>query len=102
MTWLWGTLAAVALLWPDRISSTLDGVPLDRVAEAVLIGALFPALWVFHARFLSTRFARLSIVALLAWRVCASAFLVQDGWCVRFEPTRPYVWENGCTARLGS
>ena len=35
---LWGLLAAVALLWPDRISSAFDGVPLDRPPEAILIG----------------------------------------------------------------
>ena len=27
MTWLWGSLTAVALLWPDRVSGPLDGVP---------------------------------------------------------------------------
>ena len=48
MTWLWGLFAAGALLWPDRISGPFDGVPLDRVAEAVLVagvlaGALVPS-----------------------------------------------------------
>ena len=38
MTWFWGLLAAGALLWPDRISGPFDGVPLDRAAEAVLVG----------------------------------------------------------------
>jgi hypothetical protein len=87
---MWGLLAAVALLWPDRLSGPFDGVPLDRTAEAILIGAVVPALWVFHPRFLATRFARASIVALLVWRMCSTLLFVQDGWCLRFEPSRPF------------
>jgi hypothetical protein len=90
MTWLWGLVAASALLWPDRIASPFDGVPLDRAVEVVFIGAVFPALWVFHPRFLATRFARAAIVALVIWRAFTAMALVQDGWCVRFEPSRPY------------
>lgn len=90
MMWLWGLVAAAALLWPDRINSPLDGVPLDRTAEAILIGLVFPALWVFHPRFLATRFARASIIALVAWKAFGTSTLVQDGWCVRFQPERPF------------
>jgi hypothetical protein len=90
MTWLFGPLAAVALLWPDHISSPFDGVPLDRTAEAILVGVAFPALWMLHPPFLATRLARVLIVALLVWRASAAALFVQDGWCVRFEPSRPY------------
>jgi hypothetical protein len=91
VTGIWGLLAAIALLWPDRLSGPLDGIPLDRWPEAVAIGVLFPALCVFHPRFLATRLARASIGALLVWRVCAALLFVQDGWCLRFEPSRPYV-----------
>ena len=87
---LWGLLAAVALLWPDRISSAFDGVPLDRPPEAILIGLVFPCLWLFHPAFLRSRGARILIVALVAWRIVAAAALVQDGWCMRFEPARRY------------
>ena len=86
---LWGILAAAALLWPDRISGPFDGVPLDRVTEAVLIAAIMPALWYVHPRFLRTSRARGCILALAAWRVCAALLFVQEGWCVRFEPARP-------------
>ena len=89
VTGIWGLLAAIALLWPDRLSGPLDG-PLDRWPEAVAIGVLFPALCVFHPRFLATRLARASIGALLVWRACAALLFVQDGWCLRFEPSRPY------------
>jgi hypothetical protein len=90
MTWFWGLLAAAALLWPDHISSPFDGVPLDRTAEAILVGVVFPLLLVLHPHFLATRLARGAIVALVVWRTCAASLFVQDGWCVRFEPSRPY------------
>jgi hypothetical protein len=87
---LWGILAAAALLWPDRISGPFDGVPLDRVAEAVLVAGVFPALWYVHPRFLRTSRARACILALVAWRICAATLFVQDGWCLRFQPARPF------------
>jgi hypothetical protein len=90
MTWVWGLMAAASLLWPDRLDGPLDGVPLDRATEAILIGALFPALWWLHRRFLTTRIARVCILALLAWKGLSSELLVQDGWCLRFEPALPY------------
>ena len=89
MTWLWGLLAAGALLWPDHISGPFDGIPLDRVAEAVLIGGVFPALWYFAPAFLKTTPARVGVVLLVAWRIASALLFAQDGWCVRFEPARP-------------
>src|SRR4030095_9410683 len=94
MTAIWGSLAAVALLWPDRIAGPFDGVPLDRPLEAILIGALFPLLLWYGPRFLRTRLAHLCITLLLAWRITAALLLAQPGWCVRFEPARPYVNEQ--------
>ncbi|MEP7304155.1 MAG: hypothetical protein ABJA98_01430 [Acidobacteriota bacterium] len=90
MTWVWGLLAAAGLLWPDRLSGPLDGVPLDRLTETVLVGAVFPALWWLHRRFLTTRFARICILLLLGWKGVSASMFVQDGWCVRFEPALPY------------
>jgi hypothetical protein len=88
-------LAAGALLWPDRISGPFDGVPLDRVAEAVLVAGVLPALWYFQPRFLRTRRARACILVLVAWRLCSALLFVQDGWCVRFEPARPFAKDAG-------
>jgi hypothetical protein len=85
-----GLLAAVAVLWPCRISGLFDGVPLDGRAEAMLVGAVFPALWWFHPRFLDTRTARACVIALLGWKALTAATLVQDGWCVSMVPSRPY------------
>jgi len=91
LTWAWGLAAIVALLWPARTAGPLDGLPLDGVAEAVLIGVVFPSLLWFHPRFLRTSLARGAVVALLAWKAFALVALVPDGWCVRFEPGRPLV-----------
>jgi len=91
VTWVWGFTAVVALLWPAHTAGPLDGLPLDGVAEAILIGVVFPALLWFHPRFLRTAVARGAILALLAWKAFAAVALVPDGWCVRFEPGRPYV-----------
>ena len=91
LTWIWGLILTAALLWPGRLSGPFDGAPLDGMAEAVVVGVLFPALWWFHPRFLTTRFARTCVVALLAWKAFTAVTLVQDGWCVRFVPATPYV-----------
>ena len=92
---LWGLLAAAALLWPDRISGPFDGVPLDRIAEAVLVAAVLPLLWYLHPRFLRSRRARACILLLAAWRIAASLLFVQDGWCVRFQPARAFAKDAG-------
>jgi hypothetical protein len=92
---LWGLLAAAALLWPDRISGPFDGVPLDRVAEAVLVGGVLPTLWCLHPRFLRSSRARACILVLVTWRIASALLFVQDGWCVRFQPTRPFAKDAG-------
>lgn len=90
----WGLLASVGLLWPDHLAGPFDGIPLDRQLEAVAVGLVLPALWWFDAAFLSRRSTQVLIVLLCAWKLFSSTMLVQDGWCVRFEPARPYVWEQ--------
>src|SRR5262245_37265360 len=91
MTWLWGLLAAAALLWPDRVAGALDGVPLDRALEAIAVGMVVPVLFVVQPRFVTTRAARVLIVLLAASRLLSASTFKQDGWCVRFEPARRYV-----------
>jgi hypothetical protein len=88
---VWGLAAAAALLWPARTGGPLDGLPLDGVAEAILVGVVFPSLLWFHPRFLRTTGARAAIVALLGWKAFGAALLVPDGWCVTFVPGRPIV-----------
>ena len=91
MPWLWGVLAALGLLWPDRVAGAFDGVPLDGTAEAILIGVVFPSLWWFQPQFLKARLSRAAVILLIIWRASACALFAQDGWCVRFAPARPYV-----------
>lgn len=88
---MWALFAAVALLWPSRIAGTFDGIPLETPAKAILLGLVLPCLLWFHASFLRTRVARAAIVVLAAWKIVMAVALVPDGWCVRFEPTRPLV-----------
>jgi hypothetical protein len=90
MTVVWGLLAAAALLWPDHMTSWFDGAPLDRPAEAFVAAVIVPLLWALDPAFLKTRVARAAIVLLLAWRAFSSVALVQEGFCVRFQPSRPY------------
>src|SRR5262249_21620120 len=91
MTWIWGLVAVAALVWPDHVASALDGAPLDRPAEAIVIGLLVPTLWWLHPRFLGTRAARALIAALVVMKIVTGTAFVQEGFCVRFEPQRPYV-----------
>jgi hypothetical protein len=88
---VWGIAAAVALLWPARLSGPLDGMPLDGVVEAILVGVVFPTLLWFHPRFLRTTGVRGAILTILAWKAVAVLTLVPDGWCVKFVPGRPIV-----------
>jgi hypothetical protein len=90
MSWLWGAIAAAALVWPDRVSGLFDGVPLDRIPEAVVVAAVFPLLWGLHPSFLRRPLVRTIIVLLVAWRAIAASAFAQEGWCVRFAPARPY------------
>jgi hypothetical protein len=87
-------LAAIALLlWPDHLSGPLDGMPLDRVAEAILLGLVTPFHWWLHPGYLRHRFVRALIVALVVAKF-GSSFLVRDGWCVQFETPKPLVTDS--------
>lgn len=68
----------------------MDGAPLDTGLDAVLLGLVFPALAWLLPQFSRDRRARAAIVTLLLWKAVTAATLVQDGWCVRILPTRPY------------
>ena len=80
---------AVALLWPGRALSALDGMPLDGVAEAIVIGLVVPALWWAHRRFLDSRTARALIVALVAVKCAGAVLLTPQGLCARFTTGAP-------------
>jgi hypothetical protein len=83
----------LALWWPAHLQGPLDGAPLDRPLEAILLGLLFPALWWFHPNFLRQPFARVTISLLLLTKTGAS-LLAPAGWCVRFDPPAPIVRDS--------
>ena len=87
-------LVLVAAWWPSRITGVFDGAPFDTAADAVVLGLLLPVLlWLAPAAFRDRR-AAAAILALLGWKALASTALVQDGWCTRIEPSRPYVLDS--------
>ena len=96
---LWGFAAIALLLWPDHLSGPLDGMPLDGVAEAILLGLVTPFLWWLHPGYLRHRFVRALIVALVIAKF-GSSFLVRDGWCVQFDTAKPLV--NDSAGRIHS
>jgi hypothetical protein len=93
LDWIWGPLAAAALWWPAHLRGPLDGAPLDRPLEALLLGLVFPALWWFHPAFLRPPPVRAAIALLLLTKTAAS-LLAPAGWCVRFDPPAPIVRDS--------
>lgn len=84
----------VAAWWPSRVTGLLDGAPFDNAADAVVLGLLLPVLlWLAPAAY-RTRRAQVVVVALLAWKAFTSVAFVQQGWCARVEPSRPYVLDG--------
>ena len=90
---MWTALLAAALLWPGHGLGLLDGIPLDRGFEAVVIGALVPALWWLHPAFTRGRMVKAAVLLLVALKVADVTLLTQQGLCARFE-TSP-LFENG-------
>jgi hypothetical protein len=90
---LWGSAAIAALLWPGHLGGLLDGAPLDRVPEAVLLGLVTPLLWWLHPGYLRNRFVQVLIVALVLAKA-GSLFLAPDGWCVQFDTPKPLVTDS--------
>jgi hypothetical protein len=87
---VWIAALAAAVLWPSKALSMFDGIPLDGRAEAVLVGIGVPLLLWLRARYLDSPFARVLIVALLAFRIADAALLTQQGLCARFSTAAPY------------
>ncbi len=89
-TGAWGLAAVAALAWQGHLAGPLDGAPLDRVVEAILVGLAVPVLWWLHPSFLRHRISRALIASLILAKVAALP-LAQDGWCVQFDTPRPLV-----------
>ena len=91
---MWRVLAILAVLWPSRVSGILDGPPLDTPLEALTLGLLVPVLAWVEPSFLSTVFARILMVTILALKVGAAMTLQQEGWCLSFDPPKPMVRDS--------
>ena len=87
-TVLWSALAIAAFLWPARVLSPLDGMPLNGRAEALLIGLLFPALLWFAPSLLRTRVLQVLISTLLLTKLFG-LLLAPEGLCARFSTAAP-------------
>ena len=91
---LWRVVAIVALLWPSRLSGTLDGAPLDSLVEVLLLGLIVPVLAWLHPAFLRSVAARAVVLAILGVKIAAALTLQQQGWCLAFTPVKPMVRES--------
>ena len=89
MTIVWSVVLMAALLWPSRVLSALDGLPLDGRIEALVIGLVVPVLMWLHPRFLAKTVVRVAIVALLAIKIADAALLTQQGLCGKFSQQTP-------------
>ncbi len=87
----WAILAALALYWPGRFLSPLDGLPLDGKSEALLLGLLLPMLCWLHPAALRAAWARGLIASLLAWKLIMALSFTQEGWCTKFLTSAPLV-----------
>src|SRR5436190_2022861 len=96
---LWGSAAIVALLWPGQFDGPLDGLPLDRVTEAILLGLCLPFLWWLQPGYLRSRTVRI-LIALLILIKAGSINFARDGWCVQFDTPAPLVADS--TGRVHS
>jgi hypothetical protein len=91
---MWRVVALVALLWPSHLSGVLDGAPLDRPVEALILGLLVPVLLWLHPSFLRKATVRGAIAAILLIKLAAVFTVQQHGWCLTFEPPRPMVRDS--------
>jgi hypothetical protein len=93
MSALWGCAAIAALLWPGHLAGALDGAPLDRVPEAILLGLVTPFLWWLQPGYLRYRIVQILIAALVVAKA-GSLFFAPDGWCVQFDTPKPLVTDS--------
>jgi hypothetical protein len=80
----------IALLWPSRVLTIFDGLPLNGTAEAIALGLMVPVLWIVSPRFLDLAWVRIAVFLLLVVKVAGAAMLTQQGLCARFSTTAPY------------
>ena len=86
---LWFVLLLAGAWWPSRFLGPLDGAPLDRPAEAILLGLLLPWLfWLGRDASRSPLF-RVAIVVLIFWKAATFGTATQQGLCARVQAPQP-------------
>jgi hypothetical protein len=68
----------------------LDGVPLNGVIEATMLGVAVPLLWLLAPAFLDVRWARIAILLLIVLKAAGALLLTQQGLCARFSVAAPF------------
>lgn len=86
---LWFVLTLAAAWWPSRFIGPLDGAPLDRPAEAILLGLALPWLLWLGREAARTRLLRSAVIILLVWKVTTFAAATQQGLCATVRAPGP-------------
>jgi len=86
---LWFVLLLIGAWWPSRIVGPLDGAPLDRAAEAILLGLLLPWLFWLGRDVSRMRAFRIVVVALIAWKAATFVAVTQQGLCAQVRAPQP-------------
>lgn len=86
---LWFVLLLAGAWWPSRFLGPLDGAPLDRPAEAILLGLVLPWLFWLGRDASRTRAFRIAVVMLIAWKAATFGAATQQGLCARVQSPQP-------------
>lgn len=86
---LWFVLLLIGAWWPSRLLGPLDGAPLDRPAEAILLGLVLPWLFWLGRDASRTRAFRAAVVILIAWKAATFGAATQQGLCARVQAPQP-------------
>ena len=85
----WFVVLMTAVLWPSRFIGPLDGAPLDRPLEAIVLGLALPWLFWLGRGAAGSRTLRVSVLALLAWKVLTPMIATQQGLCANVRAPHP-------------
>ena len=90
---LWFVLTLAAAWWPARFLGPLDGAPLDRRAEAMILGLALPWLFWLGRDAARHRLFRVAVIVLLVWKATTFAAATQQGLCATFRAPQPLAGE---------
>lgn len=85
----WFLAVAVAVLWPSRFLGPLDGAPLDRPFEAIVLGLMLPWIFWLGRRACQARTFRVAVLTLLMWKAGTAMAASQQGLCATIRAPQP-------------